>query len=114
MLISIAKDFSDVPWGRYPSDGDVCGQIFREKFLVEPIKRGEKIMVSLDGVEGLGSSFLDEAFAGLVRTRAATEDQLRAQMEIVTSQREFQMYIDLVWRYVRQAEEELHRDLVRA
>lgn len=114
MRISIANDFSDVPWGRYPSDGDVCGQIFREKKLVPALKAGEHVIVDLDGVEGLGSSFLDESFGGLVRKGHATESSLKSQLEVVTTQREFQMYVDLVWRYIAQAQQEIGRELVKA
>jgi hypothetical protein len=77
--ISIANDFSKVPAGRYLSDGLDSGQNFREK-LVEPIlQQGSKIEINLDGTEGFGSSFLEEAFGGLVRkgwTSAQIEEKI--------------------------------------
>lgn len=66
-IISIAKQFSEFPTGRFYSDTEVSGQAFREKFLVPRLKVGDSLLVDLDGVEGFGSSFLDEAFGGLVR-----------------------------------------------
>ncbi len=110
MRISIAKEFSDVPWGRFPSDGDFCGQIFREKFLAPALKTHEAVTVDLDGVEGLGSSFLDETFGGLVRKCHATESDLKSRLTVVTTQREFEMYVELAWRYIRQAQEEVARE----
>jgi len=113
MHISIAKDFSDVPWGRFPSDGDFCGQNFRELFLVPALKNHDSVTVDLDGVEGLGSSFLDEAFGGLIRKGHASEADLGAKLTVTTSQPEYEMYLDLVRRYIRQAQEEADRELVR-
>lgn len=115
MRISIANDFSGVPWGRYPTDGDDCGQNFREKLLAPALKREDEVIVDLDGVEGLGSSFLDEAFAGLVRQGHVTEQELGSKLKIVTTQPEFKMYVDLAWRYIRQAQQKkFDRALVRA
>jgi hypothetical protein len=67
IMISVAKDFSRFPAGRFLSDGPYSGEKFREEFLVEPIKKGEEVVVDLDGVAGYGSSFLEEAFGGVVR-----------------------------------------------
>jgi len=104
MHLSIAKDFSDVPWGRYPEDGDYCGENFRERHLVPPLlDRTEKVIVELDGVEGFGSSFLDEAFGGMVRKGYFTADELKARLKVETTQPEFQMYVTLIWRYIAEA-----------
>lgn len=65
--ISIAKDFSEVPAGRFYSDGDVSGQAFREKILAPAYEDGKSLLIDLDGVEGFGSSFLEEAFGGFLR-----------------------------------------------
>ena len=71
MLISIVKDYSSTPSGRFYSDGDYSGQDFRERLLkpkfLEAKSRGEVLTVDLDGCYGYGSSFLEEAFGGLVR-----------------------------------------------
>lgn len=115
MNISIAKDFSDVPWGRYPADGDVCGQIFREQFLEKLLRESQEVLIiSLDGVEGLGSSFLDEAFGGLVRRCHIPESTLRGRLKIETTQPELRMYVDLIWRYIAQAQTEIGRELASA
>jgi hypothetical protein len=100
MTISVAKDFSDVPWGRYPTDGNFCGENFREKLLVPALHSAEKVIVDLDGAEGYGSSFLEEAFGGLVRKGGFTGQDLRLKLEITTTREEFQIYVDLIWRYI--------------
>ena len=69
MEISIAKDFTDTPGGRYKKDGPYSGEEFREK-LLEPLfqtNSSEKIIINLDGVEGYSTAFLEEAFGGLAR-----------------------------------------------
>lgn len=104
MKISIAKEFSDVPWGRFPSDSDFCGQNFRDQLLLPAIKKGHVVEVDLDGVEGFGSSFLEEAFGGLVR-KGITEDQLKRCLKIVTNTEEYKMYADIVWKYIREAQQ---------
>lgn len=65
--INVAKDFSRYPAGRYEDDGPYSGAIFRKNFLVPAMDDGSKFNVELDGVRGYGSSFLEEAFGGLVR-----------------------------------------------
>ena len=65
--ISVAKDFSEVPAGRFYSDGEVSGQAFRERILVPALAVQQDILIDLDATEGYGSSFLEEAFGGLIR-----------------------------------------------
>lgn len=62
------SDFSRYPGPRYIKLGKYSGEEFRDEKLIPAIKiHGGKIQVDLDGVAGYGSSFLDEAFAGLIR-----------------------------------------------
>jgi len=65
--INIAKDFSRYPAGRYISDGPYSGAKFREDFLMEPLLNNQRTVIIFDGARGYGSSFLEEAFGGLVR-----------------------------------------------
>lgn len=67
IIVNIAKDFTRYPSGRYKKNGETSGEAFRERFLETPISNGEKVLVEFDGTIGYGSSFLDEAFGGLVR-----------------------------------------------
>ncbi len=81
--INIAHDFSDVPSGRYPADGEYNGEAFRERFLVPHLQKSEIIDVVLDNTEGYGSSFLEEAFGGLVRVNHFSKDFLRKHLNLI-------------------------------
>ena len=65
--INVGRDFSPVPAGRRKEDGPFSGESFRERFLTDAIRNNVKVTVDLSGTEGYGSSFLEEAFGGLVR-----------------------------------------------
>jgi hypothetical protein len=65
--ISLARDFTKFPAGRYKEDGPYSGELFREKYLEPALTCDETLVVDLDGARGYGSSFLEEAFGGLVR-----------------------------------------------
>ena len=98
--IQIAKDFSAFPAGRYRSDGNNSGQVFREDFLVPALQGYEQVIVNLDGTIGLGSSFLEEAFGGLVRECPFSLEQLRKKLKIQSS---LESYADEIWDYISQA-----------
>jgi hypothetical protein len=70
-VINVANDFTKSPGGRYTKDGSFSGELFRENFLVPRIRdavaKSNRVIVELDGTFGYASSFLDEAFGGLVR-----------------------------------------------
>ncbi len=68
ITIHIATDFTRFPSGRYVRNGSTSGEGFRKKCLEDPVRRGEHVVVELDGTVGYGSSFLEEAFGGLVRS----------------------------------------------
>lgn len=96
--INVAKDFTRFPSGRYKSNGETSGQAFREKFLEEPISRGEKVVVDLNGTVGYGSSFLEEAFGGLVRSLRLSADVILSRLEL---RAEDGSLIDEVHGYIR-------------
>lgn len=69
--LSIAKQFSITPGGRYKKEGDNSGEEFFEKYLFPMYlmaeSEGKKLLIDLDGCMGYPSSFLDESFGGLAR-----------------------------------------------
>lgn len=71
MTISIAREFTMTPGGRYISEGDFSGELFREKLLwpafAKAKETNEELVIDLDGGYGYGTSFLDESFGGLAR-----------------------------------------------
>ncbi len=97
-IINIQRDFSRYPAGRYKDDGPYNGEKFREDFLV-PALRNSTIQVDLelDGVRGYNSSFLDEAFGGLVREHGFTADELLQRLNLISKDssliREIREYI---------------------
>lgn len=76
-VINVAKDFSRAPAGRYISDGPNSGERFRNQILVPALNGGGMVTLELDGTRGYGSSFLEEAFGGLIRLGFKSADLLR-------------------------------------
>jgi hypothetical protein len=72
--ISVAKDFTRFPAGRFKTDGPYSGELFREQCLRPALEQYQFLEVDLDGVAGYGSSFLDEAFGGLVRAKVVSPE----------------------------------------
>ena len=68
--IKVARDFSSAVGGRYIKDGAMSGESFRVNIL-EPIfkmfPREKDIVIDFDGGYGYPSSWIEEAFGGLVR-----------------------------------------------
>ena len=108
---SLAEHFSPVPAGRMRGDGPKSGEIFREDFLLPKLKQAEKeggaVEISLDGVEGLGSSFLEEAFGGLIRKRYYTVKQLNNLLRFAEPKDPaYPPYIRLIREYMDEAASE--------
>jgi hypothetical protein len=105
MNISIAKDFSDVPAGRYLADGDFTGQEFREKYLVPALKNADNnhpVIVDINDVEGYGSSFLEEAFGGLVREEQFSKEELNHKLKIEANST-YNIYKDIIKLHIEEA-----------
>lgn len=104
--LSIANDFSKTPGVRYPQEGEFSGEEFRDKVLIpkidEAIKRGVQIEVDLDGTYGLGPSFLEEAFGGLIR-KGFDYGQLMSILKFKSI--EVPYYIDDIKKYLKEANE---------
>lgn len=98
--ISVALDFSPSPAGRFRSDGPFPGEVFRDEILIEALNQHQVVTVDLDGTSGFGSSFLEEAFGGLVR-KGFSEKELRARLKIQSSR---SSYETRVWKYIHDAE----------
>ncbi|MBS7827428.1 STAS-like domain-containing protein [Wohlfahrtiimonas chitiniclastica] len=101
--IYVAKEFSEIPYGRYDVDGPDNGERFREKFLVDAFKNYNEVYVYLDGAMGYGSSFLDEAFAGLYRTNHIDKSVIKQKLKIFT---ELNFLEDSIWEYIEEAVQE--------
>lgn len=107
MVVNIAEDFSKVPAGRYhPKDGNRTGERFRNDILKKFLQcNDDDITINLDGVVGYPSSFLEEAFGGLVRD-GFTYEVLKKRLSITTTEARKKRYIDLIWQYIQEAKEQ--------
>jgi len=100
-VIDVAKQFTKFPAGRRSGDGDFSGETFRKRFL-EPAfhSDADKIVVELDGTFGYGSSFLEEAFGGLVREMKLEPGVVLGKIELHSSDASL---IDEITDYIKNA-----------
>ena len=99
-LINIAEDFSEIPGARYYDDGDFSGQEFREKFLEKEFDKYDVIEINLDGTEGYATSFLEEAFGGLVRI---VKDKEKVLTKLTFISTEEPNLIEEIMSYIKEA-----------
>ena len=98
--INIARQFARYPGGRLSSDGPFSGEEFRERYLLPALRQAEHISVDLDGVRGYASSFLEEAFGGLVREGFSAQE-VRNLVDLNSSDVGL---LTEIWQYVNDAE----------
>lgn len=107
MKIKIATDFSRIPCARFLSEGDFPGEEFREKILVpklkEAIEKKEKLEIDLDGTAGLGTSFLEESFGGLIRIDRLKYEEILNTIELIS--KDDPDYISEIYEYIKEANE---------
>lgn len=105
--INIAKDFSDAPGGRYIKEGPLSGELFREEILKpkyeEAIRNNEILQINFDGSFGYSTSFLEEAFGGLVRE--LKKNDILNNIKIIANE-DFSLETDIN-KYVLKAEKEI-------
>lgn len=92
VTIDVGRQFSRFPVGRYLGDGESNGQKFREDVLTPALARYDKAIIELDSALGYGSSFLEEAFGGLVRAGRSKEEIFR-RVEFVSADDSLKMEI---------------------
>lgn len=100
-IYKIATEFTDAPGPRYKHEGPKSGQEFREDVLLRFLQGAESVLIDLDGVEGYGSSFLEEAFGGLVREHRIGRDTILQRLKFKSD--EDSAYIDQIQRYISDA-----------
>lgn len=97
VTINIAKEFTRFPSGRFKKNGETSGEAFRERFLEPLLRAGEDVTVELDGTIGYGSSFLEEAFGGLVRSLKIEPAKIKEKLHVKASD---QTLVDEVDEYI--------------
>jgi len=96
--IVIATEWSKSPTGRYKSDGKSNGTDFRNKFFNGQINNYDSFFIDLDGTFGYGSSFLDEAFAGLIREGLITKEDFLKKFKFKSD--EDPSFIEEIFSYI--------------
>ena len=81
-VFSIARDFSPNPGPRFIRQGAHSGEALRRQLVKKLRSIGGKLRIDLDGTKGMGSSFLDEAFGGLVRSDGMDSAQLLQRLDL--------------------------------
>ncbi|WP_193755617.1 STAS-like domain-containing protein [Psychromonas sp. psych-6C06] len=111
MIYNLAKEFTPTPFGRYISDGPKSAEKFRSiliPLLNECHKKNETLTIDLDDVPiGIGSSFLEETFGGVIREKEFNEHQL-SEILIIKSN-EDKSYIDEIREYIREAQKVINQ-----
>jgi len=108
VMIDVASDFSPFPGGRSSLHGEFNGASFRELHLEPPLRDKKSIVVVFDGVAGLPSSFVEEAFGGLVRERLImTINDYKSRIRIVAESPAVKNAPQMIERYIRDALKQL-------
>jgi hypothetical protein len=100
---SIAREFSAFPGGRKRDDGPFNGARFRDDFLRPLLEQNDEVVLNLDGLAGLPSSFWEEVFGGLIRQELLPVGQVGGRLKVRTSEPELQIYIPMAYKYARDA-----------
>ena len=105
MKIIVAEDFYRRPAGRYRNQGTYTGEAFREDILLpnlEKLTLDEKLLVDFAGVSMTGSSFLEEAFGGLIRNHNFNYNDLKQVLVLDFPRRP--SLEETVWKYMQDAD----------
>lgn len=101
------KDFTEFPGPRFTALGPSSGEEFRDSILIPSInEEGGAVAVNLDETMGYGSSFLEEAFGGLIRKGISKEIAIKIGENIVSL--EDPSLIDEIKSYIDDEAEKAH------
>ncbi|MCY4303438.1 MAG: STAS-like domain-containing protein [Aestuariivita sp.] len=101
--IVIATDFSPYPAGRFIDDGEFNGTTFRIDYLAPALREFDRVEVVFDGVAGFGSSFLEEAFGGLIREEGIDLEDLNEKLILSTTEPDLKDDVQLTKKYMKLA-----------
>jgi hypothetical protein len=111
MTLMVASEFSRHLGGRYIVDGPASGEEFRDRYLIPKLDQAlnldAPLVINFDGVAGMPTSFLEEAFGGLVRKKMHDSIKIRRLLKIEApkSQR--------LWPFVNMADQFIERAIRR-
>lgn len=81
--IKLATDFSRFPIGRNDDEGEFNGDKFKREVLLprwQELDHNENLIIDLNGLAGIGRSFLDSSFGKLLRDKVFTENDLKKRI----------------------------------
>ena len=98
------RDFTFTPGPRLQEDGNYSGEEFRDKYLLpkflDAVKKDIRLNVNLENTKGYATSFLEEAFGGLIR-KGCKKKEVKKYLRIHSSDRPW--YVSEVDRYINEA-----------
>jgi STAS-like domain of unknown function (DUF4325) len=94
--ITVGTDYTTVPGGRFKKYGEFSGEDFRDSVLVPALQAHDKVVVYLDGTKAYMSSFLEEAFGGLIRERGFSFDDLKQRLLVTAKNARYSIYVRMV------------------
>lgn len=106
MKYDLGKEFHVYPMGR------PLGEQFRQEVLVPKLRQiqllGDKdnLEISFDACRSFGSSFLEEAFGGLVRKGFFSKDFLLQRLDISAKSKEKIFFVEMTKSYIKNAQPE--------
>lgn len=102
MIIKVAE-FSRTPYGRTEKDGAFNGKRFRLQKLKPALENNDCVSVDFSDVAPPGSSFLHEAFGGLIRYENMTLDTILPKLKIINS---FPLYEIQIRKFLEEEEQD--------
>ena len=105
VILVVAKEFSPTPGFRTKEEGPFPAVDFRDKLLLpklkDAIENNDTLIVDLDGAAGYGTSFLEEAFGGLIRECNLLYDDIMTHLKLKSD--EDPSYIEEINGYLSDA-----------
>jgi hypothetical protein len=98
--LSVADNFTKYPGFRYRHLGKGSGEEFFTDHLIPAFRDYDKVIIELDGTNGYGSSFLEEAFGSLVRDLKISPQDLRQRLVLISTDAS---KIIEIWQYIDDA-----------
>ena len=106
IVYDVGSKFHHRPMGRKRVDGDYSGEVFRQDVLLPFFEaahiKDEILVLDFNNVSMAGSSFLEEAFGGLVRDGIKKENILK-HLEIVVDEELKELIEDRIYQYIQSA-----------
>lgn len=108
LILTISKDYTKTPGPRNEREGSFSGEVFRKDILSPKlnyaISNKRILLVDLDGTAGYGTSFLEEAFGGLIRNEGLTLQQVKKHLTLKSDEEPY--LIDDINNYLADASHE--------